>query len=298
MLEALATIFIIMGIGVLARSIGTVREADYKTLNSVIYYITLPALIFISLYDAGAAVFSDMNLIGANASALIAMMFLVLGASRLLRIPNKLMGILFLTSFFGNIVYMGYPLVELNFGPEGVPIVVVIATVYNLIVFSIGLAVLQYCSNNINLSEIPSHLIRNPLLLSSAAGLLYIYFSLPLPSVFDQSLRLLAHVTAPLALFSLGVFMYGRNPLANLKLNALIAFLKMAFFPALFMLIAGHFDLTGLAYEVSLLEAAMPLAVTNFILADKYQLDPGIVSSAIVLTTLISPFTLLASGLL
>ena len=36
----------------------------------------------------------------------------------------------------------------------------------------------------------------------------------------------------------------------------------------------------------------MPLAVTNFVLADQYKLDAELVSSAIVLTTLISPITL------
>ena len=299
MLDALLTIFIIIGVGLLARHLGAVRSPDYQRFNSFIYHVTLPALIFISLYDAGYGAFGDAALLLSNAAVILLMMALMLLAYLALRIPRKLMGVLFITAFYGNIVYMGYPVVELTFGQQGIPIVVAIATVYNLIIFSLGIALLQYCSDSTNLGEIPRHLARNPLLVSSVIGIAYLYLSLPiLPGALETSVRLLGQLTAPLALFSLGVFMHGRNPLVNLKLNLAIAALKMAFFPALFIAVAGLLGLKGLGFQVSLVESAMPLAVTNFILADQYKLDAALVSSAIVLTTLLSPLSLLAVGAL
>ena len=220
------------------------------------------------------------------------MMALVLLASFALRLPRQLTAVFLITAFFGNIVYMGYPLVELAYGKEAVPVVVAVATIYNIIIFSLGIALLEYLSNRMKLSEVSQRLLYNPLLLSVLAGLAWLYFSLPLPGVLSTSLSLVGHVTAPLALLSLGVFMYGRNPFSQLKLNLAISALKMIAFPLLFIALARAFGLVGIGYQVSLIEAAMPLAVTNFVLADQYKLDAELVSSAIVLTTLISPITL------
>lgn len=298
MLEVLATIFFIIAVGLLARHFKIAGESEYKVLNGIIYHITLPALIFMSLVEAGSMAFRDFPLLAANALAVLAMMAIVLIISFALRLPRKLIALLLLASFYGNIVYMGYPVVELAFGTAGIPVVVVVATIYNLIIFSIGIALLQYLShdNGVKLSTIPGHLARNPLLISTFAGLLFLASDLALPGILSTSLNLLGHITAPLALFSLGVFMYGRNPLANLQLNLSIAVLKMAVLPALFIFASGIFGLSGLGYSVSLVEAAMPLAVTNFILATQYKLDANLVASAIVLTTLLSPISLLFFG--
>jgi len=301
MLGTLATIFIIIAIGLLARHFRIAGEKEYNLLNNIIYNCTLPALIFMSLIAAGSQAFRDFPLIASNALAILIMMALILLACFALRLPRKLIALLLLASFYGNIVYMGYPVVELAFGQPGIPIVVVAATIYNIIIFSLGLALLQYLSldhEKIRLDHITNHLIKNPLLLSTAAGLLFLASNLTLPVYLATALDSFGHITAPLALFSLGIFMYGRNPLANIKLNLAIAALKMAVFPLLFIFIAKSLGLSGLGYSVSLVEAAMPLAVTNFILATQYKLDANLVSSAIVLTTLLSPLSLYFFGTL
>ncbi|MFH1054696.1 MAG: AEC family transporter [Candidatus Altiarchaeota archaeon] len=292
-LSAIVSVFIVIGVGWLARHLRVVGAGDYGKFNSFIYYVTLPALMFISLVEAGSTSFADLPLILSNACAIIAMMALVVVASVLLRLPRKLASVLLITAFFGNVVYMGYPVVELALGREAVPVVVIVSTIYTIIIFSLGIAMLEYSSMRMKLSEILRRLLFNPLLISVLAGLGFLYLSLQLPVVLSTSLSLIGHVTAPLALLSLGIFMHGRNPLANIRLNLSVAALKMAVFPLLYIAFARLFGLRGLGFEVSLIEAAMPIAVTNFVLADQYKLDAELVSSAIVLTTLLSPIALL-----
>jgi hypothetical protein len=240
--------------------------------------------------------FSSVPLILANFIAIAAMMALVLLASFLLKLPKAFTAMLLITSFYGNIIYMGYPVVQLAFGNEAVPIVVVVATVYNLIIFSAGLALLQYFTTGLKVSEIPKHLLMNPLLVSSAAGLAFGYFGIAIPTFLGDSLSLLGHVTAPLALFSMGIFLYGRNPLAGLRTNLAIAALKLVAFPFILIASAGMVGLVNIGLKVSLVEAAMPLAVTNFILATQYKLDSETVANAIVLTTILSPLALAFFG--
>ncbi|MDO8339960.1 MAG: AEC family transporter [Candidatus Burarchaeum sp.] len=293
MFGAILTIFIIMAFGFITRHAKILKDGDYKVMNNFIYYAALPALIFISLYDNGTSAFSDWTLITANAAAILVMIALVLLVSALIKLPRKLIAVFLLAAFYGNILYMGYQVNVLEFGEVSAPIVVMVVTVYNLIIFSLGLALLQAYSDGLNTPDIVKRISTNPLLLSSAIGLIYIYAGLPaLPASLAEAIRLVGHVTSPVAIFAMGVFMYGRNPFAQLKLNLAISATKMFFFPLLFVAIARAFSLTGLGYEVSLFEAAMPLAVSNFVLADHYKLDTELVSSAIVLTTLLSLISL------
>jgi predicted permease len=43
---------------------------------------------------------------------------------------------------------------------------------------------------------------------------------------------------------------------------------------------------------VSLLQAAMPLAATNFVLAQKYKIDEEVIANSIIYSTIISLFTI------
>ncbi|VVC02477.1 Membrane transport protein [Candidatus Burarchaeum australiense] len=297
MLGAIATIFLIMGFGFLARHFKIVGEGDYRILNNFVYNATLPAMIFISLYDAGKTAFSAeafgaiQTLIAANALAIFAMIAIVLAVSVLIKLPRKLTAVFLLAAFYGNILYMGLPLNQLSFGDASTPVVIIVVTIYNLIIFSIGLALLQIYSDGLDVSEIVRKIATNPLLLSSALGLVFMYGAFQLPSSFLDAVRLLGQATSPAALFGVGMFMYGKNPFAQLKLNLAISATKMLFFPLLFVAIARALSMTGMIYQVSLVEATLPLAITNFVLADHYKLDCELVAAAIVLTTILSPLT-------
>jgi predicted permease len=52
------------------------------------------------------------------------------------------------------------------------------------------------------------------------------------------------------------------------------------------------FGLPSLANQVAVVEAAMPTAVLNTIIATEYETEPGFVAGAVLVTTLISPLTL------
>ena len=52
------------------------------------------------------------------------------------------------------------------------------------------------------------------------------------------------------------------------------------------------FGRTGVDRQVLLLEAVMPAAVINAVLAQRYQTDPGLVASSIVIGTAVSMITI------
>jgi predicted permease len=62
----------------------------------------------------------------------------------------------------------------------------------------------------------------------------------------------------------------------------------MLVFPLVF-LAAGMVVPLGDHYDVAILEAMMPVGITNFALADLFPIDKEIMVSVIIITTLLTP---------
>ena len=58
------------------------------------------------------------------------------------------------------------------------------------------------------------------------------------------------------------------------------------------VVLAPLFGLTGVARQAGVLQAGMPSAVIATILATEFDVEPGFVTSVVLLTTLLSPLTL------
>jgi predicted permease len=67
---------------------------------------------------------------------------------------------------------------------------------------------------------------------------------------------------------------------------------RLVFSSIIAWLIAPLMGLNGLSRQVGILEAAMPTAVLNLVITQKYNLEPEFVSKTILLSTLFSSVTL------
>ena len=128
---------------------------------------------------------------------------------------------------------------------------------------------------------------RNALIFSCIIGAAVSVLGLVPPAWLTSLLTLLGGTTSPVALFSMGVFLYGQKLSTRYKELGLLTVFKLVLFPILVVASIRIFGLTGTPSGVSLLEALMPLAVTNFIIAEKFDLDAGLVAEAILLTTIL-----------
>ena len=58
------------------------------------------------------------------------------------------------------------------------------------------------------------------------------------------------------------------------------------------LILAPFFGLTGMAFKAGVVESSMPTAVLATILATEYDAEPAFVTSAVFISTLLSPLTL------
>jgi hypothetical protein len=93
-------------------------------------------------------------------------------------------------------------------------------------------------------------------------------------------------------LLLLGMQLSGNGRRAHIGLLGLVAVMRLVVSPLIAWGLTASFGLPAAAVQAGILEAAMPSAVLNSILATQYDVEPDFVSSAILVTTLLSPLTL------
>jgi predicted permease len=135
-------------------------------------------------------------------------------------------------------------------------------------------------------------LFRVPALYAILLALLVRGTGLTIPAFAARPIELLAATAVPLMLLLLGMQMARAGLPQSRSLVALSSGLRLLVSPALAWLLLPAFSLPLLAGKVAILEAAMPSAVLNSIIAFEFDAEPGFVAGAVLVSTLLSPLTL------
>jgi predicted permease len=131
------------------------------------------------------------------------------------------------------------------------------------------------------------NLFKNPVIIATIFGLFFNYFNFHLPQLFQEPLLMLSQVSIPLILFSLGVRLASIK-FSHIKIGIIGAILcplsgiLMAFF-AIWI-----FDYTSLQKSLLILFGAMPPAVVNSLMAEKYGYDSASVASIVAIGNIFS----------
>ena len=279
LLSIVAPIYIAIGLGFGWARAG--RRYDTEMITDLIMTVGAPCLVFSSLVrlEVEPAAMLEMALAALAAFATFGALGVVI--LKVLRLP--------LTSFLAPMIFpnagnMGLPVCLFAFGPEGLALGVCFYAVAALTQYTAGL---WLWSGRVSASQ----LVRTPLAWGVAIAVGIIATGAPVPAWLHRTTELLGAFTIPLMQFSLGVSL-GTLQLEALPRTAMLAVLRLALGLGVGVGLASVFGLDGIARGVFILDCAMPVAVINYLLAERYQRTPAEVASLVVLSTLISLVTL------
>jgi hypothetical protein len=216
---------------------------------------------------------------------------------KLFRVKDKMFRTLFLCLGFGNVAYLGIPALTQSFGELIVPEASLIVAVYLFWMFTVGIGFLEYLKKKKAagaLKKIGLSIVKNPLLLAVVFGLVFSHFDVSIPAVFQKSLDMLSASVTPVVLVVIGLFL-GNSKWGRLKdwvPSILFAVCTLLFLPALFYFVVKGLNLEVVDFSASIVDAAMPLAITPFALADEYKLDKSFIARSIVLSTVFAVVTI------
>lgn len=237
----------------------------------------VPSLIFTALMRTNIAPEALLSLLWATLAA-----YAILGlAAFVLVVAAGLDRRTFLAPItFGNTGNLGLPLALFAFGEAGLAYAVVIFAIMAVLSFTVGLWLV---SGGGSLKP----LLREPIAWSSILGAVFLALGWQTPVWVTNSLDLIGQMAIPLMLITLGVAV-GRLRPGRVGAGIVIALAKLGLSVAAGVGAAVIFGLEDVPAAVLILQVATPVAVTSYLLAEKYGADAAEVAGLVVISTLVA----------
>ncbi|MDF1721086.1 MAG: AEC family transporter [Minwuia sp.] len=298
-------VFALIAIGyALGRSPLLGGDVGIKALTNFVFYAAIPALLF-RLFSRGLPEDGiQWSIVLGYYSAAFLHFALTVGVGRyVFRNPPVEYGLMAMSSTFSNTVLLGLPLVYTAFGEAGLIPIMMIVTFHPMTLIPIATIMIEALRGQpgqvekqrveqILLSTLKS-LAVHPVILGLGAGLAFGATGLALPSMVDRLIDMLSKAATPAALCALGASLTQFRIAGDLKESMTLVGMKLALLPAMVFVSTAHiFENDPLYVAVATVNAATPAGINAFLLARYYGTYTQRSASVILLSTVLSVFTL------
>jgi malate permease and related proteins len=255
------------------------KPFDIEFVSNLVSYIGAPCLVIVSLTSVELA--ADTLLRIAGAAFLITVMIGLLGTVGL-RLAALDIRVYLPSLMFGNIGNMGLSLCLFAFGEPGLAMGITYFVSLSILQFTLGISIVQGISK-----KQLRNLFINPIFISIVVAVFLLMTGSKLPGYLFNSLKLLAGLTIPLMLLTLGVSL-NRLAISNLPRSIFFGGLRIGLGFSAGLAAVTLFHLEGDVRGVVLIQSSMPVAVYNYLFALRYNRAPDEVAGIVVFSTLLS----------
>ncbi len=287
-------LFLVVLVGLLFSRTKSFKKEWIDVLNDYALWIGFPALILVALFKLDVPLSEYIDLVGWNSAYIVSAMLLAFPVAKLFRLSTDTLRTLVLAFSFGNVSYLGIPVLMNVYGVEILAESTLLSAVYLFWLFTLGIILVEVLGErDVNPLVVVKNLLQNPLLIAVLLGLLVSILKIDVPEILMKGLDLFATSVTAVVLFSLGLFL-GTHPFGKLKEWLPVAAFSIVILLVLPLAFYGVVRFLGVSFDIrsSILEAAMPMGLTPYVLSVKYKLNATFASKVVVLSTMLSVFTL------
>ena len=304
-IEQMGKLFLILCLGFALARIELLDQHTKQKLTKILLNVTTPLMMIDAFYDR-------MQMLGEQESDLgvsVGMLFVYSFAFYLILIVLSLILVaalhppkddkrlyIFMT-IFGNVGFMGFPIVKSVYGTEGLFYAAIVNSVFNIFVYTFGVVLMGGAGESGSgslaerIKQIPwKKLLLTPAVIGTAVGILIFVCRIPLPSIIADTCGTLGDLTSPLAMLVVGANLSGmkiKDVLTNMRMNIYVLLRQIAL-PLVFWLIISRFVTHPVLAPTLLLMSCMPVANTTALFATEYNGNEKLASQGIFMTTLFS----------
>lgn len=267
--QVIVPVFLIVAIGY-----GFARRArpDMRDFNRIVLDVLSPVLVYTALAGKEFQLREHVPLLVGGALLILLTGVVAWGVARVAHTsPRTLVPVVMFTNC-GN---MGLPLALLAFGPQGFGAAVALFSISNLLHFSLGSRITSARAST-------RELLLSPLMIASALGFASAASGIRPPDMLFTGLKLLGEAMVPLMLFALGVRLTQLRR-QDVPRGLLGAFARPLVGIAVALPLAWALGLEGMARAQLVLFGALPPAVMQYLLAERYEQEPERVAAMILL---------------
>ncbi|SEI67761.1 hypothetical protein SAMN05421831_10767 [Allopseudospirillum japonicum] len=292
-------VFLLVFLGALLYRAAWINDVFVQTGSQLVFRLTLPLLIFISILKAPLTDLFDIKLLAyVLVASLLSYAFLVWIARHWIT-QNADKGAFIQGGFRGNLGIVGVALALNQYGATALGqaslLLAWLILVYN---FLSVIALNLYSPQQVNRAKGQQYLlmcldmIKNPLILAVAAGAAVRIFNISVPDTLMKTGQTLGNLTLPMALLCIGASLNLKALREDPRLALMASGIKLILIPVVFTLGAWLLGYQGQTLGILFLFFASPTAAASYVMARAMGANAALAANIIAMTTLGSIVTL------
>jgi predicted permease len=214
--------------------------------------------------------------------------------ARIIRMPRPAFGVLILVAAFGNVTYLGLPLITETLGEQFGYVAILydlLAATPLLLTVGVFIAARYGEGESVSIAASIKRVLMLPPLWGAAAGIGFVIADIKAPDLVLYTTGLMGKAVIPVMIFTVGLALDFKD-LKRLPIAVPALAIKLVLAPVLAWWIGSRLGITASALKSVTLEGAMPVMVLSLVLADEFELDVALAAACITVSTVASFFTL------
>lgn len=284
----MAIMLLMLCVGVASARAGVVDMETNRRLSRFAMAVPQSATIIASAMnmDAGMSVGKVLGVLGVGCVMYAVLTALGLAVPRLARIRKEDRNVYSFLTIFGNVGFMGFPLVGALFGNTAVFYAALLCVIFNLLCFTLGVGLI---SGGRDGRFTWRKLLTAPLI-SSAAAVAIIFLPIRWPEPVREAVTQIGNMILPLSMIIVGASL-GEQKLRDVFLDwrlYLFAPVRLLLAPVVLWAVMGLFVRDGLLLNVVTVLGGTPAAAVCAMLSIQYGANEKLATRTVFLTTVLS----------
>ena len=285
----ISPICLLLFMGWFLRRTNTINDAFIETASNLVFKVTLPTLLFLSIIKTSHETEIDFSLAIFSIVANTAFFLLCAQLTKCCIKEKRDHGVIIQGAFRSNTAIIGLAYVANLYGDAGIAVAAVYVAfttmLYNILAVLL-LSPKQEGANVWMILGVIKSLVKNPLIIGIMLGLIFFVLAIPVPEVFIKTGQYFSNMTLPIALLCIG----GSLNLAALRGNSLHCYfssaLKIIVAPLLITPVAYLFGFRGLELGIVFFMSASPTAAASYVMARAMGHNADLAANVIAMTTI------------
>jgi len=270
--------------------LGKTLTVDSRTIGRIVFYIFSPLLVFNLMVTSQLNFGQAITTVEFTAAVIAIMGVLAFIFGKIFQLERPQLLAVILTVAFGNTGNYGLPLVKFAFGDEALAVASIFYVTTTILFNTVGVIIASLGHSDLKSAILG--VFKLPIVYGVILALLVKATGFQIPVSLSRTIEIAANGAIPLMIVLLGLELTKIEWSHSFRALGVGVLTKLILGPIVGLLLASLFGLQGHSHQGSVIEAAMPAAVANTVIATEYKLEPSLVTAIVFLGTILSPLTL------
>ena len=294
-LNATIPIFLMMLLGMLFRKLGWMDEVFAAKMNKFVFLVPLPVLLFEQLATVDFSEVWDIKFI-IFCFVVTAISITISTLISLLWKDRSVKGEFIQATYRSSAALLGIAFIQNIYGTAGMAPLMIIGSVplYNIMAVVV-LSVFKPGNNSFDKALVKKTLkgiATNPIIIGIVAGFVWSALKLSMPTILHKTVSSIGATATPMGLMSMGATFEMKKATSKMKPTLVAVFMKLVGFCAVFLPVAAVLGFRNEELIAILVMLGSATTVSSFVMARNMGHEGTLSSGVIMMTTLLSAFTL------